>query len=258
MRCIFCKQDSSGSASREHIIPESLGNTQHVLPKGVVCDRCNNYFARKIEGPLLETSFFKQLRSRQGIQNKRGHVPPIGAIFPSIGVHADVWFNGSWIHFAADTEATLKELEDSIVRRKTKQFIIQFPQEPDRRLMSRFLGKVALEVLAQRLSHVPGWESEIIDKTEIDPLRNFVRLGNGPGIWPFKARFLHHEDQIHIDGTERYQVLHEFTLLYTDENILFLVLSLFGIEFVINFTTPDIKPYEVWLKQNNEKSPLYM
>ncbi|HET8891812.1 MAG TPA: HNH endonuclease [Candidatus Angelobacter sp.] len=29
-RCIFCKNDSSGSRSIEHILPESLGNKEHL------------------------------------------------------------------------------------------------------------------------------------------------------------------------------------------------------------------------------------
>ncbi len=36
MRCIFCKTDSDSSRSVEHIIPESLGNTDYVLPPGCV------------------------------------------------------------------------------------------------------------------------------------------------------------------------------------------------------------------------------
>jgi len=38
MRCIFCMNDSSDSRSKEHIIPESLGNEAHILPRGIVCD----------------------------------------------------------------------------------------------------------------------------------------------------------------------------------------------------------------------------
>ena len=49
MRCIFCKQDSSNSKNVEHIIPESLGSTKHILGKGIVCDKCNNYFSREVE-----------------------------------------------------------------------------------------------------------------------------------------------------------------------------------------------------------------
>jgi len=47
MRCIFCKNPSDNSVSVEHIIPESLGNISHILPKGWVCDTCNNYIAGK-------------------------------------------------------------------------------------------------------------------------------------------------------------------------------------------------------------------
>lgn len=54
MNCLFCKRDSSTSRSVEHVIPESLGNKEYVLPRGMVCDKCNQYFAIKIEKPLLE------------------------------------------------------------------------------------------------------------------------------------------------------------------------------------------------------------
>ncbi len=53
----FCKQCSDLSNSVEHIIPESLGNKNHVLPKGIVCDRCNNYFTLKIEKMFWKWTF---------------------------------------------------------------------------------------------------------------------------------------------------------------------------------------------------------
>ena len=76
MRCIFCKGDSSGTRSIEHVIPESLGNTDHVLPMGLVCDRCNRYFGTKIEQPLLSSAIFRDLRRNMAIPNKRGSLPP--------------------------------------------------------------------------------------------------------------------------------------------------------------------------------------
>lgn len=75
MRCIFCKNDSSASISVEHIVPESLGNIDHVLPVGVVCDGCNQYFARKVERQILESSMFLRLRADMAIPNKRGRIP---------------------------------------------------------------------------------------------------------------------------------------------------------------------------------------
>jgi hypothetical protein len=53
MKCVFCKCDSEDSKSVEHVIPESLGSKTIVLPRGLVCDKCNNYFSHKVEIPIL-------------------------------------------------------------------------------------------------------------------------------------------------------------------------------------------------------------
>ena len=37
--CLFCRRGDGGWTSREHVIPESMGNTELILPPGVVCDR---------------------------------------------------------------------------------------------------------------------------------------------------------------------------------------------------------------------------
>ncbi len=77
MKCIFCKTHSDTSISIEHIIPESLGNKDHILPKGIVCDKCNNYFAREVEKPILESPMFRFLRRNMAIPNKRGKLPSL-------------------------------------------------------------------------------------------------------------------------------------------------------------------------------------
>jgi hypothetical protein len=59
----------------EHIVPESLGNVEHVLPVGTVCDCCNQYFARKVERQLLESPMFRLLRANMAVPNKRGRIP---------------------------------------------------------------------------------------------------------------------------------------------------------------------------------------
>lgn len=84
MRCIFCKNDSSSSVSREHIIPESLGNTMHTLPPGVVCDACNNYFSRKVEKPFLESESVRALRFEQALVSKKGKIPSLTGIITPI------------------------------------------------------------------------------------------------------------------------------------------------------------------------------
>ena len=61
----------------EHIVPESLGNVEHVLPVGAVCDGCNQYFARKVERQLLESPMFRQLRAAMNVPNKRNRIPAL-------------------------------------------------------------------------------------------------------------------------------------------------------------------------------------
>lgn len=42
--CIYCLKDSFSARNLEHVIPEALG-CKDTLPKGDVCDSCNNYFS---------------------------------------------------------------------------------------------------------------------------------------------------------------------------------------------------------------------
>jgi hypothetical protein len=130
MRCIFCGDDTSSSKSVEHIIPESLGNLDYVLPVGIVCDKCNNYFAVKVERPLLESSYFTQLRQRQGITNKKGRLPAIKAIFPSLQTSADIWFDGNRIHFAGDNEKHTKKIEEGIISGMATSLLFEHATEP--------------------------------------------------------------------------------------------------------------------------------
>ena len=85
VRCIYCLEASGASRSVEHVIPESLGNTKLVLPPGVVCDRCNNYLSRKVEGPFLNSFPIRKLRFDQALPSKRGRVPRLEAAAPGGG-----------------------------------------------------------------------------------------------------------------------------------------------------------------------------
>jgi HNH endonuclease len=154
MRCLFFKSDSTASRSIEHIIPESLGNMTQILPPGVVCDGCNNYFSRKVEGLFMESPSLTLMRFHQAVANKRGRVPPIaGVMLPSVPVvlhrHPK-----SEVGMSADVPT---EFFDSIAKSEKGTLIL--PTEappPDERIVSRFLAKVALEAMAQRLLRQPA------------------------------------------------------------------------------------------------------
>jgi hypothetical protein len=258
MRCIFCKKNSTDSRSVEHIIPESLGNTEHILPRGTVCDGCNNYFARKIEGPLLDTLWFRHARSRQRIESKRGLVPPFSAIIPAARVAANVWLEPGNMSFGAIKERDEAQLYDALASGRARSLWIPEVTDIDTVLMSRFLAKIAVEVLAHRLLHIGGWEEPLIDDPQLDPLRRFARIGDRPKSWPYFRRRIYGEDDTQTECEGGYQVLHEFTLLYTDKKELYAVVCLFGEEFALNYGGPEIEGYSTWLSQNNNCSPLYL
>ena len=212
MRCIFCKEDSTSSESSEHIIPESLGNTEHTLPRGVVCDGCNNYFGRKVEGRIQQSGVIRLLKADREIPNKEGKVPSV-------------------------EDVTSFEL-------------------PEFRLMSRFIGKVGLEVLADRLIPHPEWEEEVIDKPALNPLREYARYDRGE-TWPFLYRTIYPVNAVFEQNGTSYEVPHEYDLLYTDGRELYVVLILFGVEFALNLGGRSTDGYRRLLEEKNFVSPLY-
>jgi hypothetical protein len=212
VRCIFCKQDTSRSRSTEHIIPESLGNEEHVLPAGVVCDPCNNYFARKIELPVLESDMMRLIRADMRIPNKRGLVPMV-----------------------SETAGRL----------------------PDYRLMSRFLGKIGLEVMASRVLAVPDWNDQVVENASLDPLRRYVRFNEGNETWHFAHRTLYPVNTVFSEDGISYEVLHEYQIIMTAGLEFYIVVALFGVEFVLNLGGPEIDGYERWVAERANASPLY-
>lgn len=74
-QCLFCKSTENLFLSVEHIFPESLGNKEKILPKGMVCDKCNNGILALLDAELLEFGAIKFLRTFNGIENKKGKIP---------------------------------------------------------------------------------------------------------------------------------------------------------------------------------------
>ena len=73
--CLFCRRRDVLFTSSEHIVPQSLGNTELVLPPGIVCDRCNNGVCSRLDAALLAVPPLATLRTALGVPNKRGAVP---------------------------------------------------------------------------------------------------------------------------------------------------------------------------------------
>ena len=134
---------------------------------------------------------------------------------------------------------------------------IKVPDKPDEKLMSRFLAKVSIEGLVERLRKLPSWEEEYFNDEQFTCLRNFARRGERPKHWPFHQREIYHEDTLHHDNEQQFQLLHEWDFLHTDRGEMYFVICLFGQEYAFNLGGPEISGYKRWLRQNNSASPLY-
>lgn len=260
MKCIFCKQNSDNAKSVEHIIPESLGNKSHILEKGIVCDKCNNYFATKIEKNVLEQLYFKNLRHRNDILNKKNKLPtefgfvahPQGGKIEIINKHNNV------IEINVDN----KEIYNLIKEQKIDKLYIPIITQPenDNIYLSRFLGKIALEALAKKVSPVENWNKDFIEHEGLDDLRNYVRFGKGK-FWEYKQRKVYEEfdgfkDISNPEKPEIYQMLHEYDFLYIENKYLFFICIIMGIEYTINIRESTLELYDEWIKNNKNKSPL--
>lgn len=261
--CIFCKKDSSGSRSVEHILPESLGNKEHTLPPGVVCDACNNYFASNIERPVLESQHFVTARFNALIPNKRGKMPLLPAMLmpvtPRSGARysypAEVTRGANGDFYMEAEPAAAGEIASGVINRL---IIPASGEKPQRDIFARFLAKVAVECMALRtLANAPEQLPKFIDDKQIASLSGYARYGNCCVLWPFTERRIYSPDRLFREDAEDYEVLHEWTFLFTDKGEMYFVMAILGIEYTMNMGGPDVEGYGDWLRENDGRSPLY-
>lgn len=272
MRCLFCKRDCKNTRSVEHIIPESLGNTTLVLPLGYVCDKCNNYFARKVEKPFMEIPEVQQMRLQLGVSNKKNRFPK----------NSGKLNNGSQIIITKRQvdneiinilEIAPEEIEKILSDKPTQIIMPAFTNKTEikrDKTVSRFIAKIALEAFALRLKTVENSLDELIDDSSYDAIRKHARLGYIDN-WPCSIRRIY--DYNKNWGTDNYpeQKVFEcdFLLIPSNKEIdfyniqesilaeLYFIVSLWGMEFAINMAGPCIEGYLSWLEAHDNASPLY-
>ena len=181
--CIFCHKDSLNSKSIEHIIPESLGNKHHFLPKGYVCDECNHYFAIKIENELLSQPYFVSMRFRNEILTKKGKHVKEKMMFQGTMKSAEVVLQTTDKGF--ELSFFDEDLFDYVKKGEVTEIIAKYISEPEypNKMMSRFLAKCAYEYFLYNV----GKEKydlcvqELLCKESdiLKALREYARYGKG-------------------------------------------------------------------------------
>ena len=188
-KCIFCLQAGDIFHTVEHIIPESLGNTDDVLIDRV-CDKCQNYFGREVENYILTKTPFGFWRTMAGTLNKKGKFPffdpsqnPKSKGVPDFHSYTD---NGFTLN-PGDNEQIVESiianqsLFEKIKNGKNSFNLVMTPKMLI--YMGRFLGKIALEYWAKTYGNH-------VYRKDLDQIRKYSRYGTAKSIWPIMQNHL--------------------------------------------------------------------
>lgn len=74
-KCIYCLSETGTFNSEEHILPETLAGDNIYLPKGFVCDTCNNGVSSKLDESLINFEPIAFLRVQFTPYTKTGKFP---------------------------------------------------------------------------------------------------------------------------------------------------------------------------------------
>ncbi len=121
---------------------------------------------------------------------------------------------------------------------------------------SRFLAKVAIGCLADRLKDVEGGLDYLVDEPHLDRLRSHARRGTDQN-WPASVRRIYPANARWIEGDDVRQKVWELDLFQDEDGYLYSILVVFGVEFAIHLGEPDISGYHRWLLLHAGQSPLY-
>jgi len=180
-QCLFCRTQGN-FGTREHIVPESLGNDTDIL-EGVICSGCQNYFGKEIEKAALEKTPIALWRTYLGIQTKKKHLPSVNLDPPARGAIPA-------FHPASDTGIGFSAHEDGatsidVYNPLFKQRLLLQDKDEYRMVLSpwhlsilgRFLGKMGLEYIALT-------DLNYAFSVQFDDMRSFVRYGSTKYLWP--------------------------------------------------------------------------
>jgi hypothetical protein len=166
-RCIYCLSTEGPFRSEEHILPEAMGNHDYVLPRGYVCDPCNNGVLAGLDAELCNSPLFVSQRVNAVEYDKRGRLPEV-RIGDFIVKRTDP-MNVTWIADpGSDAIKVGKTRPDGMtpLRMKTK-----LPKRFDETVLARALCKIGLAAIALDFGH------DYACSSRFDRVRQLIREG---------------------------------------------------------------------------------
>jgi len=163
--CLFCKQKVDSTSGIEHIIPESLGNKNLFLKRGIVCQKCNCKLG-KLDDNFIHHSYNVVFKLNQNFITKKEKLP--STLFKDIVLMKNP--NGT-IRVAKSKKHKKEDEVFEIKKNGTAEYLLRFHQDINPLLISRFLAKVGIETLFFQ-------RNEFAFKNRFDNLRNYA-IGKG-------------------------------------------------------------------------------
>lgn len=171
-RCIFCKSDSGGFNTREHILPESLGGGDWaILPEGLLCDLCQNRFGSEVEQQAIGDYPFAHFRVFLGIPTKKGRAPWLSSWEGIVRASPEPGQIGY-----DPAERFMKSINEGS---KTQIRLLAQPIKPQ--MICRTLLKMGLEVVASD-------DREDIFESRYDAARSYALDGKKERDWWYLQR----------------------------------------------------------------------
>lgn len=165
-RCIYCLSETGKFTSEEHIVPESLGNYDNVLSKGMVCDTCNNEVLSRLDEELVDSDLIRLLKTVFMPYTKEGKLPQ--ATYPNLKVKKTLPS-----HIVIETKSKKNFTVDEIDENGIVHFTIKTTgrKKFDPKLLGRALYKIGLGMVAFRQGR------EIVCHRRYDAARAFILRG---------------------------------------------------------------------------------
>ncbi len=192
--CMFCLRDDGGFTSVEHIVPESLGNDDRILPKGYVCDRCNHGVLSNCDDALTRYPPVAFQKTMHRIRSKKGKLPKMDRgktnVYALATPDDDIYLRG--------TSKTLAHDEESLTGDMPHVWSEELCSRAARSLLKSGLEFLALE----------EGKSEVLEP-RYDGIRRAVLEGVSgiffwlPGLAPTSETVVS-SNTFHITGPERH------------------------------------------------------
>jgi hypothetical protein len=184
-RCIWCLEEPSSATfkSESHVLPECVGNIgKQVLPQGIVCDKCNNFFGNDLEPEFINEPIFSTLT---GILELRDIDSQFTYEHSPSGIHRAVHMSVK-VSINRITLTTQYEIKGQPDKPEEIRTIAKYKEYNKRDLtfLSRAVHKMAFESIAHSLFVGTGsqtkdkrFENIDIFDSSFNVVRNWVRRG---------------------------------------------------------------------------------